>query len=66
MVKIRVIRGKKFEADMLKRIKIIRQMLQFLAEEKKYWLIPLVILLLIIGLLVVFINVLAPFFYPLA
>ena len=41
-------------------------MLQFLAEEKKFWLIPLVILLLIIGLLVVFINVLAPFFYPLA
>ena len=51
---------------MLKRLKIIRQMLQFLAEEKKYWLIPLVILLLIIGLLVVFMNVVAPFFYTLA
>jgi len=50
---------------MLKRLKIIRQMLQFLAEEKKYWLIPLVILLLIIGLLVIFMNVVVPFFYPL-
>ncbi len=52
---------------MLKRIKIIRQMLQFLMEEKKYWLIPLVVLLLIIGLLVVFMNVVVPFlYYPLA
>jgi len=47
------------------RLSIIRQLLQFLAEEKKYWLIPLVILLIVIGLLVVFMQVVAPFFYPL-
>jgi uncharacterized membrane protein HdeD (DUF308 family) len=48
------------------RLKIIRQMIQFLSEEKKYWLIPLVILLIIIGLLVVFMQFIAPlvFYYP--
>lgn len=51
---------------MLKRIKIIRQMLQFLVEEKKYWLIPLVVLLLIIGLLVIYMSAVVPFIYPLA
>lgn len=51
---------------MLKRFTIIRQLLQFLAEEKKYWLIPLVVLLLIIGLLVIFITAVSPFIYPMA
>ena len=50
---------------MKKRLKIIRQFLQFLREEKMYWLIPLVLTLLIIGLLVVFTDVVAPFIYPL-
>ena len=50
---------------MNKRLTIIRQFVQFLKEEKKYWLIPLVIMLLIIGLLVIFMNVVAPFVYPL-
>jgi hypothetical protein len=49
----------------MKRLAIIRQLLQFLAEEKKYWLIPLVILLILIGLLVVLITYAAPWFYPL-
>jgi hypothetical protein len=47
----------------MKRLSIIRQLLQFLAEEKKYWLIPLVILLIIIGFLVVSMQVLSPFWY---
>jgi predicted RND superfamily exporter protein len=51
----------------MKRLTIIRQMIQFLSEEKKYWLIPLVILLIAIGLLVVFMQVVAPWlWYPLA
>ncbi len=50
---------------MKKRLKIIRQFLQFLREEKMYWLIPLVLTLLIIGLLLVFTEVVAPFIYPL-
>ena len=50
---------------MKKRLILIRQFLQFLREEKMYWLIPLVLTLLIIGLLVVFTDVVAPFIYPL-
>ena len=50
---------------MKKRLILIRQFLQFLKEEKKYWLIPLVLLLIIIGLLIVFSQAVMPFLYPL-
>ncbi len=50
---------------MKKRLIIIKQFVQFLKEEKKYWLIPLVLMLLLIGLLVVFSESVMPLIYPL-
>jgi hypothetical protein len=45
---------------------LTRDFLLFLKQEKKYWLIPLVVLLLAVGAILVFANssVLAPFIYP--
>lgn len=45
---------------------LTREFWLFLREEKKYWLIPLVMLLLALGAILVFANssVLAPFIYP--
>jgi hypothetical protein len=46
---------------------IFKEFLQFLMVRKRYWLIPIVILMLSIGLLVVFAEAsgLAPFIYTL-
>jgi hypothetical protein len=45
---------------------ISKEFLLFLKQEKKWWLIPMVSLLLVLGLLIVFgsSSVLAPFMYP--
>lgn len=45
---------------------LIKEFLQFLKQEKKWWLMPLIVLLLILGALVLFASgsVLAPFMYP--
>ena len=45
---------------------LIREFLLFLKQEKKWWLIPLVILLLAIGAVLIFVNssVLGPLIYP--
>lgn len=45
---------------------LIKEFLQFLKQEKKWWLAPLIVLLLILGALVLFASgsVLAPFMYP--
>ncbi|HZN58602.1 MAG TPA: DUF5989 family protein [Planctomycetota bacterium] len=45
---------------------LVREFLLFLKEEKKWWLIPLIFLLLAIGAIIVFgqSSVLAPFIYP--
>jgi hypothetical protein len=45
---------------------LIREFILFLREEKKWWLIPLAVLLLAIGAVLIFANssVLAPFIYP--
>jgi hypothetical protein len=44
---------------------IIRELWQFLRKRKKYWLVPVVVALLLIGGLLVFAqgSVLAPFIY---
>lgn len=49
------------------KLSIMKQFMQFLIAKKKYWLIPIVMLLLFIGLLVVFAesSALAPFIYAL-
>jgi len=46
---------------------IFREFLLFLRQEKKWWLVPLVLLLLALGLLLVFSasSPLAPLLYPL-
>jgi cell division protein FtsW (lipid II flippase) len=46
---------------------IFREFLLFLRQEKKWWLVPLVVLLLALGLLLIFSasSPLAPLLYPL-
>ena len=46
---------------------ICKEFLRFLRQEKKWWLIPLLLLLLALGALVIFSSgsPLAPFIYPL-
>ena len=45
---------------------LFKEFLLFLRQEKKWWLIPLVVILLALGALIVFSSgsVLAPFMYP--
>lgn len=47
------------------KIKIIAEYLEFLKENKKWWLMPIVISLLLLGLLIVLTkgSTLAPFIY---
>jgi len=46
---------------------LFREFLGFIAHEKKWWMIPLVVVLLILGALIIFAgsSPLAPFLYPL-
>jgi uncharacterized protein DUF5989 len=46
---------------------IIREFIAFIKHEKKWWLIPLIVVLLIVGSLILFTSTspLAPFLYPL-
>ena len=45
---------------------VFREFLQFLRKEKKWWLVPLVLILLALGALILFTSgsILAPFMYP--
>ena len=47
-------------------LQLLKEFLAFLREERKWWLIPLVVLLLILGAVIVFsgTSVLAPLMYP--
>ena len=49
----------------MKEPSILAEYLQFLIERKKYWIIPIVLLLFVIGTLVVVLegSALAPFIY---
>lgn len=49
----------------MKKFSIVVEYLQFLMEQKKYWIIPLVLLLFVMGTLVVVLegSALAPFIY---
>lgn len=46
---------------------VIREFMMFLKQEKKYWLAPIVVILLLFGLLLVFAqsSAVAPFIYTL-
>ncbi len=45
---------------------LCKEFLLFLKQEKRWWLVPLVVILLILGALIIFSSgsVLAPFMYP--
>jgi Family of unknown function (DUF5989) len=45
----------------------IKDLIQFLRERKKFWLIPLILILLVLGLIIVFggASAIAPFIYTL-
>jgi drug/metabolite transporter superfamily protein YnfA len=47
--------------------RVLTEFVQFLREEKKYWLIPIVVVLVLFGLLLVFAqsSAVAPFIYTL-
>jgi hypothetical protein len=47
--------------------RVIREFLTFLKEEKKYWLAPIAVVLVLLGLLLVFAqsSAVAPFIYSL-
>ena len=49
----------------MSKISIIKEFWIFLKKEKKWWLIPIIILLLFLGILIVFTegSALAPFIY---
>ncbi|SKB07451.1 hypothetical protein SAMN02745166_04698 [Prosthecobacter debontii] len=51
----------------MKRFQIIQQFLTFVAKSGKWWLMPLVMLLLLLGAVLVFAkgSVIAPFIYSL-
>lgn len=46
---------------------LVREFILFVKHEKKWWMIPLITILLIVGFLIVFASSspLAPFLYPL-
>lgn len=46
---------------------VLREFLMFLKQEKKYWLAPMVVVLILFGLLIVFAqsSAVAPFIYTL-
>jgi len=47
--------------------RVLTEFLQFLKQEKKYWLVPIVIVFVLFGLLIVFSqsSAVAPFIYTL-
>ena len=49
------------------KFQILAEFVQFMKERKKYWLAPIVIVLLLLGLLIVFAHgsAVAPFIYTL-
>lgn len=53
--------------DRVAKVKIIAEYIQFLKENKKWWLMPIVFALLLFGLLIVITkgSALAPFIYTL-
>ena len=47
--------------------RIFKELWQFLSEQKKYWLVPIVVVILLFGLLLIFAqgSAVAPFIYTL-
>jgi hypothetical protein len=55
------------EADSMGKVRVLGEFLRFLRVRKKYWLAPIVIVLILLSLLIVFSqgSVLSPFIYVL-
>jgi hypothetical protein len=53
------------KASQEKPVGIVSEFLQFLAENKKWWLLPIVVVLVLCSLLAVFATVFAPYIYTL-
>jgi Family of unknown function (DUF5989) len=51
----------------MSKFRVVREFFQFLKEEKKYWLAPIIIVFVLFGLLIVFSqsSAIAPFIYTL-
>jgi len=51
----------------MSKVRIVSELFQFLRQEKKYWLTPIVVMFILFGLLIVFSqsSALAPFIYSL-
>jgi hypothetical protein len=51
----------------MSKVRIVGELFQFLKEEKKYWLAPIIIVFVLFGLLIVFSqsSAVAPFIYTL-
>ena len=51
----------------MKKSRVMSEFFQFLRQEKKYWLVPIVIVFILFGLLIVFSqsSAVAPFIYTL-
>jgi hypothetical protein len=47
--------------------RVLTEFVQFLREEKKYWLVPIIVVFVLLGLLIVFSqsSAVAPFIYTL-
>jgi uncharacterized protein DUF5989 len=53
--------------DSMSKVRVLSEFWSFLRQEKKYWLVPIVIVFLLFGLLIVFSqsSAVAPFIYTL-
>ncbi len=51
----------------MSKLRVLREFMAFLGEQKKYWIMPIVIVLVLFGLLLVFTqtSAVAPFIYTL-
>ena len=51
----------------MNKFKVLQEFWQFLKQEKKYWLAPIIVVFLLLGLLIVFSqsSAVAPFIYTL-
>ena len=51
----------------MSKVKVLREFWDFLKQEKKYWLAPIFVVLVLLGLLIVFAqtSAIAPFIYTL-
>ena len=49
----------------MSKMRVVREFWEFLRQERKYWLVPIVVVLGLLGLVLVFSegNVVAPFIY---